>query len=56
VCRVVRARVHGAHRRRGTEGSNPAPSSGESYKTDHSNRFRRLRLLVHAATGSAGGC
>jgi hypothetical protein len=26
----VRARVHGAHRRRGTEGSNPAPSSGES--------------------------
>jgi MATE family multidrug resistance protein len=27
---VVRARVHGAHRRRGTEGSNPAPSSGES--------------------------
>jgi hypothetical protein len=50
VCRVVRARVHGAHRRRGAEGSNPSPSSAESVSAVNSSaEGREPRGSRHSA-------
>jgi hypothetical protein len=39
------ARVHRAHRRRGTEGSNPSPSSAESCANRISERVGRNRRM-----------
>jgi hypothetical protein len=46
--------ARGIHRS-GTEGSNPVPSCGESYKLDHGGRSRRPTKVSASHQGRADG-
>ena len=50
------ARVHRAHRRRGTEGSNPSPSRGESCANLHAGGRMIRRRAAAAGIAAEIGC